>query len=458
MHRFTVAATVMVLGATLAACQIGGRGAAPLPTPQVPSTAEAQRLLDRSLTAYNASLTYVLNWNVDVGGQEDILIGDGAFLHGNSSQYVRWRINDHGSEPDDIIERHLSASDMYLRTRDGRWWVESPWNVGIPLGESIRDDPNVPPIDYPALIAALEKPSVVDDVQAVSSAHVRGEAKLTDFWRAWAAGAGESAMVDVVVNTNSGVPERVTVEVSGKQGFTAKLVYGPWETDGNFPQPPADARPLKEAQYPDADCNGHKLGGCLAAATGIDGAASCAGAGKRVCLAPLGNVDADLVRHLVDHFAGEYGLSVTVLQPAPLPASLVNPKRGQIGDDALLGELERLYLDDYGNPEVVLIGITPVDVFMESKHYRYVLGVRLTEDQHVGFVSTARMNPAFYGDAADEELLYTRAERMVAKYVGGLYYALPDSDDRRSAMYNGIGGPDALDDMTQPLQVPSVAR
>ena len=63
------------------------------------------------------------------------------------------------------------------------------------------------------------------------------------------------------------------------------------------------------------------------------------------------------------------------------------------------------------------------------------------------------MNPEFYSEPADDELMQSRFRKLLTKYIGLLYYGLPTSSDPTSPMFDSILGPDDLDRMTEPLPV-----
>jgi hypothetical protein len=106
----------------------------------------------------------------------------------------------------------------------------------------------------------------------------------------------------------------------------------------------------------------------LACSSGED---TCAGSGKRICLVPLGNVSGDLVGHLVDHYENEYDLKVRVLDNKSIPTALADPEREQVGGIALMEYMGRFFPEAYADPDAILIGITPVDMYFEERDWRF---------------------------------------------------------------------------------------
>jgi predicted Zn-dependent protease/uncharacterized RDD family membrane protein YckC len=202
-------------------------------------------------------------------------------------------------------------------------------------------------------------------------------------------------------------------------------------------------------------CTGDQLAECLEPQVELQSISrpSCDGSGRRVCLVPLGQIRPDLVQNLVDHW-GQYGLSITVLTPSAVPSDIVNPGRGQFDAPTLIDYMGSLFPDAFSDPSAVVIGLTPIDLFDQGSHFRYVFGVKGTTANPKAIISTLRMNPAAYGESPNDELLFSRARKLLARYIGLLYYGLPLSSDRRSPLYESIRGPADLDSMDENLPLP----
>jgi pimeloyl-ACP methyl ester carboxylesterase len=204
-------------------------------------------------------------------------------------------------------------------------------------------------------------------------------------------------------------------------------------------------------------CTGRELEGCLEAQGELQpvSQASCEGSGPRVCFAPLGQVDPDLVQSLVDYYREVYGLEIGILTPRSVPAEALDADRDQIEAVALANYLGSLFPADYNDPDVSLIGLTPLDLYIADREWRFALGVRLrTPDQNagVGVVSTYRMHLGDLG-LVDFERVVSRTRKMVTKYIGLMYYGLSGNDDPSSPLYNNILSVSDLDEMEEPLDV-----
>jgi predicted Zn-dependent protease len=222
-----------------------------------------------------------------------------------------------------------------------------------------------------------------------------------------------------------------------------------------LPEPPDDARPWGAPQPPEAPCADSQFAPCLEPQAQLDSIAhdSCEGTDRRVCLVPLGQVSPSLVEHLIDHYRDQYGLTVAVLTPSAVPEEMANPLREQIDAGTLIDYMGSLFPDAYGDPNAVLVGVTPVDLYDKDIDWRYVFGVRGPPTYPKAVISTFRMNPETYGGPPNDRLLFSRARKLLSKYVGLLFYGLPSSPDPRSPLFDSILGPSDLDNMEEPLPI-----
>jgi predicted Zn-dependent protease len=179
---------------------------------------------------------------------------------------------------------------------------------------------------------------------------------------------------------------------------------------------------------------------------------SCEGSGQRICLVPLGNVSGDLVGHLVDRYRHEYGLEIRVLDNKSIPTELADAEREQVGGIALIEYMGALVPEAYADPDAIVVGLTPVDIYFEERDWRFAFWVS-NDHMNKGVVSFFRMNPETFGMDRDDSLLYTRVRKVVTHLIGTLYYRLPGSDDPRSVMYNNVLSLDDLDLMDEKLPI-----
>ncbi len=201
-------------------------------------------------------------------------------------------------------------------------------------------------------------------------------------------------------------------------------------------------------------CTGPEREDCLEAQTELVPIAqsSCAGHDRRVCFVPLGQVDPELVRNLVKYYSDEYGLDIGVLTPSAVPAGMTNPDREQIDGESLSEYVGSLFPADLANPNVALIGLTPLDLYAEDRNWYFQLGNATWYPQAHAVVSTYRMHLGTFR-LVDDERVFSRTRKMVTKYLGLMFYDLPLNDDPTSPMYGNILSVSDLDRMEEPLPV-----
>jgi len=199
-------------------------------------------------------------------------------------------------------------------------------------------------------------------------------------------------------------------------------------------------------------CSGSKLNGCLAAQSELapTAEASCEGVGLRICFVPLGQVDPDLVRNLVDHYRYDYGMRTGVLTPSAVPEEIVSHERHQIDGASLADYMGKLFPADFQDPNVVLIGLTPLDLYAHDRDWNFELGWADWSGPGHGVVSTYRMHLGRFFLVDDDRVL-SRTRKMVTKYVGLMYMRFPLSDDPTSPMYGNIMSVSDLDRMEDSL-------
>jgi len=284
-----------------------------------------------------------------------------------------------------------------------------------------------------------------------------GEEDL-DFPAEAPAGAEGKVRVEVRLHADTYLPTevRTTTGVASEQGSFALDIssqFIAYDEAVSVPPPPASVRPWRDFEFPQAVCTGEQFAACLEPQTAIQPTGACSGTARRICFVPLGQISPQLVQHLVDHYRSQYGLTVEVLSPSAVPNGLADPLRNQIDASTMIEYMGGLFPEVYADQNAVLIGLTPLDLYDSTSHFRYLFGVKGDVSDPRAVVSSFRMDPQFYGDAPDDALYFSRYRKLLTKYVGLLYYGLPTSLDPKNPMYDHILGPDDLDRMREPLQV-----
>ena len=165
--------------------------------------------------------------------------------------------------------------------------------------------------------------------------------------------------------------------------------------------------------------------------------------GRTVHLAPLGDFPSSQLRELADFYAERYGLQVHVLPPTLIPGPARDTARNQVVAEGVIEGLRAAY-PEAGDPARVIIAVTSEDLRIRGRP-DWVWAFGLRTEGHLAVLSTARMGPVPgpFGDRLEA----ARLRKMVTKYIGALYYGLPESADPRSVIYGPILGVRDLDAM-----------
>ena len=375
-----------------------------------------------------------------------------------------------------MTELLVIPPNLYQRGPDGQWYVLSPWNQGIRPEELPEDGLDDQFIAYDWIVDGLSDVERIEDetIDGEDYLHYAGTVSLSDgdpgnfvsaapptIMGSRSPGSAQAtAQVEFWLHKDTYLPGRVRISVSAAgqsgSGGDATFDYFDYNQQITLPEPPKDTRPWRDLQLPEAPCTGSEFASCLEAQSELQSISrqSCEGSERRVCLVPLGQVSPALVQQLAVHYRDQYGLSVTVLTPVAVPADIANPLREQVDAGMLIDYMGQLFLDEYADANAVLIGITPVDLYDQESHFRYVFGVKGTVESPHAMLSTFRMNPEAYGEPPDDSLLISRTRKLLSKYIGMLYYGLETSPDPMSPLYDSILGPSDLDNMQEPLPVP----
>src|SRR5207302_4637339 len=103
------------------------------------------------------------------------------------------------------------------------------------------------------------------------------------------------------------------------------------------------------------------------------------------------------------------------------------------------------------SPNSILIGVTNEDIYISELDWKFALNFR--QSPHELVISTARLNPAYYGQSASPSLLETRLRKLLTKNIGISFYGLELTSERGSVLYNDIEDMDTLDAISEDYSV-----
>jgi predicted Zn-dependent protease len=158
--------------------------------------------------------------------------------------------------------------------------------------------------------------------------------------------------------------------------------------------------------------------------------------GNVIDLVGLGDAPPSLLERLQASFRAEYGLTLDILPALPVGQDALDQSRQQLIGDRLLGTVSGRAARN--QPDDVVIGITQGDMMLQGEpDWAFAFSTR-DASTHAGVISIARMDPRNVGLGPDDELLFARVEKMVAKSIGVLYLNRPLVPDPHSLMYNNV--------------------
>ena len=167
---------------------------------------------------------------------------------------------------------------------------------------------------------------------------------------------------------------------------------------------------------------------------------------ERVYLQAFGDFPASRVTEITDHYLYIHGLPLEVLPARPLPAHTVDTTRRQVISEDLLDFMRRVNSQIAADPRNVIIGFTTLDMYPRKLEWAYAWAWR---EWRVGVISTARLDPTWYGEPPDPSLLRLRLRKVVAKTVGLLYYRHLVNDNPRSALYDALSTVQDIDRVSE---------
>lgn len=415
---------------------------------------EARETLNQSLAGLEDAHSFTMRVDMTVASldqNETARVETESAYESRELVYSISTVRNPYDSPSPTEEYLLLLPDLYLRQSGEQWYVQSPWNQGIKASE-LPDPESQDPINiYKGIVDRAYDLQVGDpaDMDSVPHLHVVGKLDANTDFSVW-------------IRSDNKRPSRL--EITGDDpapwdstpATNTVIEFASFDETAVLPAAPENVRPIRDLQLPAAPCTGDGFQACTAAQTQLesDGLDACeGGTSRRICVMPLGQIDPAIATDVVDYFRTEYGLDITLLPPAAVPPQMADSLREQV-DSRQLIDYMMSKVANVNDPNMVLIGLTPLDIYDSDSTWRYVFGLKGNSSDPKAVISTFRMDPITYGEPGDRTLTLERTRKLFSKYVGLLYYDLPVSDDSQSVMYNSILGPDDLDAMTEPLQVP----
>jgi len=130
-----------------------------------------------------------------------------------------------------------------------------------------------------------------------------------------------------------------------------------------------------------------------------------------IYLLPLGDIDQNFFKKLGQDLEKKFRLPVDIIGKIEIPSYTFDNLRNQYNGSKIIAELSRL---DFPNAEKIL-AITNYDLFSEGLNF--IFGEAESPGK-IAIISTARLDPRFYGKKYDFEIFYQRVLKEAMHELG----------------------------------------
>ena len=169
---------------------------------------------------------------------------------------------------------------------------------------------------------------------------------------------------------------------------------------------------------------------------------------EKLYLVPLNNYPAASITKLVNFCKEKIGVQPVVIEPVPFALTTVDKQRQQVIAEEAVELIKQKNRNLVADPNAIVIALTDQDMYIRSnKNWDYAFWY--WRQRRFAVVSSARMNPANLGAAANDVLTETRLRKTVLKNIGILFYLYPTNYDPKSVLYGDVNGVEDIDKMSE---------
>jgi predicted Zn-dependent protease len=153
------------------------------------------------------------------------------------------------------------------------------------------------------------------------------------------------------------------------------------------------------------------------------------------------------MEELVEYYKEKFGIEIKVLPALRIIPTDIDESRQQLIAENLITSMLRAYPEYAGNSSAILIGITAYDIYPRQYGWRFVFGWREGQ-RNAAVASAARLGLHYYGEPPGEATPLKRLRKVITKDLGILLFEKSPSKNPRSVLYDGIGGIQELDEVS----------
>jgi tetratricopeptide (TPR) repeat protein len=166
---------------------------------------------------------------------------------------------------------------------------------------------------------------------------------------------------------------------------------------------------------------------------------------EKLYFVPLGSFPTASLTKFANSSKQKTGVEVIVTEPVPFALTTVDKRRQQVIAEEAINLMRARNPELASDPNAIVIGLTNEDLFIRSEDDQYAFCYRMLH--RFAVVSTARMDPANLGGAANDLLTETRVRKMLLKNIGILYYHMPVNHDSKSLLFEDVEEVEDIDKM-----------
>jgi predicted Zn-dependent protease len=183
--------------------------------------------------------------------------------------------------------------------------------------------------------------------------------------------------------------------------------------------------------------------GCLGKPRQVSKSNNVANLSGKIYFVPLAEFPLTMAQELAAHFRNKFAVAIEVLPSEPLDEAAVDSKRKQLIAEALVSSIKRRNPSQVNEPNSIIIGLTTDDMYIEKYNWNFCFGWR--QEGKYAVISNARMH--FASRSVSPQQIRSRLRKMVTRYIGLLYFRLPQNKEPRSVLYQNVDGLRELDFM-----------
>lgn len=134
---------------------------------------------------------------------------------------------------------------------------------------------------------------------------------------------------------------------------------------------------------------------------------------QKIYLLPVGDIDTEFFTRLATCLEERFLYKVKIMNSMPMPPQAYNVIKKQYFTNTIMERMKRIMPRD----AKFLIGVADVDIYLTSLNF--VFGQASAEDR-TALISIYRLHPEFYGEAPDDDVLFTRILKEATHELGHL--------------------------------------